>query len=803
MRLVRFIIFASIIFLFVNLRTGVLPVGNISKDAPSNRGSDSIEKVTPNFQIPTGQTGIRYQTATVLSLVSELLLKKHEWAIAANMYKQIMANLDVSNVSEACDNTVHACLPLNQPEIATTPCAKSKTKLSQHALEEFANQWNLFSPEIAHAQLEDFLAKSADLVRTEASEADSVQSFPATGPVAVHELSASSAIEIQVGSSAETISAPASKTAEFPGMAENSQLPQIQENPLPAEIHDMEDAQLSDSAPPSSEASPDLATSTEANSTIDIQAKPQNSEIKGILPSIRVGDCQSALPAQIGSNDMIPNAHPNTDSGNQAKVALNDSQNGSSKEKFTFDNIDHGLETLLKIKSAYFDVSYSHLLKTSESDSWKFCRPLGLSETLQKPQIKEYPLHAGILNMEDVQPLEPSISAGSEAIPDLPISNEVKENIVSQSEPPKIKMEEFQPSIGVQSLQSNLPRQMDSKGINDQLPSGYIHRVASIDSVAKTPLKIKSAYFDVSFSPLLNEPGSGSWKFLSGAKFSRPLRLAVTLQKPQTKEYPLPAEIMDREPDLLPTAKVKGVIDSQTKPQKSEVKQNLLSVGARGWQSDLSGQLTAKGMSLDTDHDADFGVQTQVALTGSWNVSRNNQLQLGYMHFDHAGLLKKKVTFNNLDYGIGAPLKIKSGYFDIALSHLLKESDSCSWKFLFGAKFSRTFMRLEQQFANGLRSGELTQSLSVPYLGIEGNGKVSANIFLDVALKYIALNGTRAHLTDFDIALLFGRDYVKTPSETELYGSLGYRYFSLRGKTDCDIVEIRYSGPAFGLEGRF
>jgi len=319
----------------------------------------------------------------------------------------------------------------------------------------------------------------------------------------------------------------------------------------------------------------------------------------------------------------------------------------------------------------------------------------------------------------------------------------------------------------------------------------------------ETPLKIKSAYFNVTFSHLLKESENGPRKFLRSANISRPFKMAVTLQKPQIKVNPLSAEIYSVDDVLPASTDDKEKIDNQTKPQKSELKENLLSVGARGWQSALSGQIDAKGMSLDADHDADFGDQMRSALNGTWNISKKDQLQFGYMHFGHAGLLKKKVTFDNLDYGIGASLKIKSGYFDIALSHLLKESESCSWKFLLGAKRSHTFMRIEQQIPRGLRAGELTQSLTIPYLGIEGNGKLSANIFLNVALKCIALSDAHTHLTDFDIALLFGRDYVKNPSETEVYGTLGYRYFLLHDETNCDKVEIRYAGPTFGLESRF
>lgn len=258
--------------------------------------------------------------------------------------------------------------------------------------------------------------------------------------------------------------------------------------------------------------------------------------------------------------------------------------------------------------------------------------------------------------------------------------------------------------------------------------------------------------------------------------------------------------------EKLPTI----LLPTETKETKqpttaAKLEENRLTVDFKGWHSGLSGHIDSRGMNLGLNNDAGFGAQTRLSLNGSWKFSGKDQLRFDYSQFDHTENLNKAVTFDKLLYGSGASVNVRTSFFDVGLSRVLNESEHGSWKFFYGVKFSRSFMRLAQQLAAGMRAGELNQNFGVPYLGFEGNTKLSDNVTLNGSLKYFSLNGSGAsgRLTDFDVALLIGRDYAKEPAQTEWYGTLGYRFFLFHGEADNDSAEIRYSGPTFGLESRF
>jgi hypothetical protein len=242
--------------------------------------------------------------------------------------------------------------------------------------------------------------------------------------------------------------------------------------------------------------------------------------------------------------------------------------------------------------------------------------------------------------------------------------------------------------------------------------------------------------------------------------------------------------------------------ESQPASNIEKTKENRLAVGVKGWHSDLSGDIDSKGMNLGLSADTDIGARTELALNASWKLSKKDQLRLDYTQFNHKGSLNRAVTFDNLPYAAGSSVKLETSFFDVGFSRLLNESEHGSWKFLYGLKFSDLFMKLEQQLPTGPRSGELDQNFSVPYLGFEGNRRVSDSTTLIGAIKYFSFNqgGASGRLTDFDIALQFGRDYDKCPATNEWYGTLGYRFFMLHGNSDEDSSEINYSGPTLGLE---
>lgn len=236
-----------------------------------------------------------------------------------------------------------------------------------------------------------------------------------------------------------------------------------------------------------------------------------------------------------------------------------------------------------------------------------------------------------------------------------------------------------------------------------------------------------------------------------------------------------------------------------------EAGQPRITLQLRGWQSDLAGRIESRGMNLNLSDETNIDDQNRFAMKAAWNISRKNQLRLDYMHFDHSGFLKKNMTFDNLNYGFGALLNIEARFFDVGFARLIRETGDVAWRFLFGGKMSHAFMHVEQRISGGFRSGELTQDFPIPYLGFEGQGKINANAGFNASLKYFTVEqgDTAGDLTDLDVAFLIGRDYAKMPSDTEWYGSLGYRYFLLRGRTTDETVKVSYAGPTFGVESRF
>ncbi len=245
-------------------------------------------------------------------------------------------------------------------------------------------------------------------------------------------------------------------------------------------------------------------------------------------------------------------------------------------------------------------------------------------------------------------------------------------------------------------------------------------------------------------------------------------------------------------------------VPTTTKP--AEMKANKkLKIRIDGWKSDLSGMIDAKGMNLNLENATDIDAKTMLMAKAEWQVSNKNQVKIEYSKFEHSGSLMKAVTYDNLTYSPGASVKLKTNFLDVELSHLLNETRHSVWQLLCGVKFSNLFMRLEQQMIAGIRTGELDQNFRVPYMGITCSNRLSDNISLNATIKSFSFNysGAKARMTDFDLALLIGKDYAKHPSENEWYGTLGYRYFLMRGKSDGDLSEVIYSGPTFGVESRF
>lgn len=223
------------------------------------------------------------------------------------------------------------------------------------------------------------------------------------------------------------------------------------------------------------------------------------------------------------------------------------------------------------------------------------------------------------------------------------------------------------------------------------------------------------------------------------------------------------------------------------------------------WHSDVAGDIDSMGMSLDLGEDADIGSQNRAGISGRWQFSEFTQLQLDYFQFNHSGHLNHAVTFDSLNYAAGSSVRVRNDLMGVGLAQTVSEYETGGWRVLCGARFSRLNARLEQQFAAGTRVGELDQNIGMPYLGLEGATRLSANAGLTGSFKYFDLDrdGEPNRLSDFDFALVFGRDYASTPAQREWYGMLGYRHFMLNDASDGSTSRVVYSGPVFGIRGRF
>jgi len=223
------------------------------------------------------------------------------------------------------------------------------------------------------------------------------------------------------------------------------------------------------------------------------------------------------------------------------------------------------------------------------------------------------------------------------------------------------------------------------------------------------------------------------------------------------------------------------------------------------WHSDANGDIDSMGMSLDLGDDTDIGSQNRVGISGRWQFSEYTQLQLDYFQFNHSGYLNRAVSFDNLNYAAGSSVRVRNHLVGFGLAQTVSDYETGGLRVLCGARFSSFNTRLEQNFAAGSRIGELDQNIGMPYLGLEGATRLSANAGLTGSFKYCDLdrNGEPNRLSDFDLALIFGRDYAAAPARREWYGMLGYRHFMLNDASDGSASRVVYSGPVFGIRSRF
>mgnify|MGYP003770927609 CR=1 FL=1 len=233
--------------------------------------------------------------------------------------------------------------------------------------------------------------------------------------------------------------------------------------------------------------------------------------------------------------------------------------------------------------------------------------------------------------------------------------------------------------------------------------------------------------------------------------------------------------------------------------------EKVLTVDVALWHSDLAGRIDSRGMSLGLADETSISAKNSGSLSAAWQFAENTRLQLDYFKFDHSGHINRAVKFDNLNYAAGTAIRVRNNLFEVGLAQTLSDNDEGSFRILCGARFSKLDTRIEQSFAAGVRAGELKQNIGMPYLGVEGASRLSANAGLTGSARFFDFdkNSEANRLSDFNLAFEFGRDYQSITADQEWYGVLGYRYFMLHDVSDANSSRVVYSGPTLGIRGKF
>ncbi|MBF0405714.1 MAG: tetratricopeptide repeat protein [Candidatus Riflebacteria bacterium] len=234
-------------------------------------------------------------------------------------------------------------------------------------------------------------------------------------------------------------------------------------------------------------------------------------------------------------------------------------------------------------------------------------------------------------------------------------------------------------------------------------------------------------------------------------------------------------------------------------------KQHNYSLGFRAWTTSLLGNFDSMGMNLDLSDDADISRKTQATFNAEINLSKYYLLSFDCGQFEHSGTISIEKTLDNRSYHSGDRLNINTNYYNVGFAHSRSVCENAELKLISGMSFSQLVMSLAKQNAIRNKSGKLTMDMSIPYLGLECDVKISGNLSLNGQYRFYPNNAEQSdkRFADWAFYLLFGPDYIEKPSSKEWYGILGYRFFLLHGRDLNSSPEIYYKGITFGFESRF
>ena len=243
------------------------------------------------------------------------------------------------------------------------------------------------------------------------------------------------------------------------------------------------------------------------------------------------------------------------------------------------------------------------------------------------------------------------------------------------------------------------------------------------------------------------------------------------------------------------------------------------SIEALGWNTELTGHvkivenknLPNSGEVIDFERDTrNLDKKKVPGLKLSYKVGGRASIDFNWTKIEQNGVLTVAKQFKGKNYDAQADFEINNSMYDLVykyrFSHKVEESgrEKSYVAGLFGIKASDMEFKLSGKVAGVDQSTSYSETLPVPYIGIEGGTYIGEKLYLKGYFRYLKLDGIKdydAKHADYDVSLSY--KLSNQDGNQDLFLDVGYRQVSYEVDGKGNDVELKYKGPYVGLEFRF
>lgn len=243
------------------------------------------------------------------------------------------------------------------------------------------------------------------------------------------------------------------------------------------------------------------------------------------------------------------------------------------------------------------------------------------------------------------------------------------------------------------------------------------------------------------------------------------------------------------------------------------------SIEALGWNTELTGHVKiVENKNLPNSGEViDFGRDTRnldkkkvPGLKLSYKVGGRASVDFNWTKIEQNGILTVAKQFKGKNYDAQADFEINNSMYDLVykyrFSHKVEESgrEKSYVAGLFGIKASDMEFKLSGKVAGVDQSTSYSETIPVPYIGIEGGTYIGEKVYLKGYFRYLKLDGIKdydAKHADYDVSLSY--KLSNEDGNQDLFLDVGYRQVSYEVDGKGNDVELKYKGPYVGLEFRF